>query len=72
MKSLSAIVAAFLENRMTRINLVTLAKLIGVFFGLIILYSIIFHFVMMAEGQKHSWFTGIYWTSPTRLSTKNT
>ncbi|MFT5470206.1 MAG: voltage-gated potassium channel [Verrucomicrobiales bacterium] len=62
MKSLSAIVAAFLENRMTRTNLLFLGKLLAVFLVLIAFYSIIFHFLMMREGQKHSWFTGVYWT----------
>jgi voltage-gated potassium channel len=26
------------------------------------LYSVIFHFIMAAEGQQHSWVTGVYWT----------
>lgn len=29
---------------------------------MIIAYSIIFHFIMLYEGQQHSWVTGFYWT----------
>lgn len=29
---------------------------------MIIAYSVIFHVIMVAEGQKHSWLTGFYWT----------
>lgn len=25
-------------------------------------YSIAFHFIMAAEGEHHSWLTGLYWT----------
>lgn len=62
MKSLSAIFAAFLENRMSRVNLLALAKLFLALFLLIAIYSVIFHFLMAREGQDHSWFTGVYWT----------
>lgn len=30
--------------------------------ALIVSYSIIFHFIMLYEGQQHSWLTGLYWT----------
>ncbi len=29
---------------------------------MIIAYSVIFHFIMLYEGQQHSWVTGFYWT----------
>lgn len=62
MKSLSALFAAFLDNRMSRVNLMALAKLFLALLMLITLYSVIFHFLMAREGQDHSWFTGVYWT----------
>lgn len=62
MKSLVAVVAAFMESRSSRTNLWTLAKLLGILFGLIALYSVLFHVIMEREGHHHSWITGLYWT----------
>ncbi|MEO7282501.1 NAD-binding protein [Gelidibacter sp.] len=34
-----------------------------VFLGIVIvIYSLLFHFIMASEGQNHSWVTGFYWT----------
>lgn len=30
--------------------------------AVILLFSWLFHVIMAAEGQNHSWFTGVYWT----------
>lgn len=49
------------ERRMQR-NVRSLLKFVGVLTFLIILYSILFHFIMMHEGRSHSWVTGVYWT----------
>ena len=27
-----------------------------------VVYSILFHVLMLYEGQEHSWMTGLYWT----------
>lgn len=54
--------AAFLESRTSRSNLVALIKLLAVLFALITVYSIGFHYLMAYEGHEHTWFTGIYWT----------
>ena len=62
MKSLLAVVAAFLESRTSRSNLIALIKLLLVLFALITAYSIGFHYLMAHEGQQHSMLTGIYWT----------
>ena len=62
MKSLLAVVAAFLESRTSRSNLIALIRLLVVLFALIAAYSITFHYLMALEGQRHTWFTGIYWT----------
>ncbi|BDS06506.1 potassium transporter TrkA [Oceaniferula spumae] len=62
MKSLPTIVAAFRENRIDRINLRALIRLLAVLLSLVISYSIIFHILMLREGQEHSWLTGFYWT----------
>jgi len=62
MKSLFAIISAFLANRSSRSNFKTLLRLLGVLFSLIIIYSVLFHVLMEREGQHHSWITGLYWT----------
>jgi voltage-gated potassium channel len=62
MKSLAAIIAAFMGDRSSRTNLKTLLRLIGVLAGLILLYTACFHFLMAREGREFSWVTGLYWT----------
>jgi len=62
MKSLAAIIAAFLGNRSSRSNLKTLLRLLSVLLFLIIVYSISFHWLMEREGHHYSWITGLYWT----------
>lgn len=37
-------------------------KFLGVLVVMYILYSILFHFVALSEGQNYSWLTGFYWT----------
>lgn len=62
MKSLPTIFAAFRDNRMDRINLRALTKLLLILLTLVITYSILFHILMLREGQEHTWLTGLYWT----------
>jgi voltage-gated potassium channel len=37
-------------------------KFLGVLVVMYFLYSILFHFVAISEGQNYSWLTGFYWT----------
>ncbi|MDR8392859.1 NAD-binding protein [Aliifodinibius sp. S!AR15-10] len=46
----------------TRYNLKRLARFLAVLLLVIIVYSVVFHFIMEYEGQKYSWITGFYWT----------
>lgn len=62
MKSLVAVIAAFMGNRSSRSNFKTLLRLISVLFGLVMIYSVVFHLLMEREGQHFSWITGLYWT----------
>ncbi|MEN0020329.1 MAG: NAD-binding protein [Planctomycetota bacterium] len=55
-------VLVFLRERRTRRNIRSLLKFVGVLAALIVTYSVVFHFIMEYEGQRHSWMTGLYWT----------
>jgi len=46
------------RERNTRI----LIKFFGLLVAMVALYSVLFHFLMMREGQQYSWITGVYWT----------
>ena len=41
-------------------------RVLGIFFlvlaGLILIYTVGFHVLMLQEGQEHTWVTGLYWT----------
>ncbi len=62
MKFLPAQLAYFLQNRPVRRNLRLLIGFLLFLLLLITVYSVAFHFLMAAEGQRHSWITGFYWT----------
>lgn len=62
MKTLATQVALFLQNRPERRNFKLLLKFLIVLFGLVLIFSILFHVLMQLEGKKHSFVTGIYWT----------
>ena len=62
MKALTAQTVHFLRKETSRKNLRTLARLLLVLAAIVVVYSVIFHVLMMREGRQFSWFTGIYWT----------
>jgi Trk K+ transport system NAD-binding subunit len=63
MKTISTQLSHFLENKELRQNLPLLMKYIGLVVVLVVVFSVIFHFIMLyAEGEEHSWITGLYWT----------
>lgn len=62
MKFLVAQLLSLYKDRPSRIQLNTLARFLAALFFLIIAFSIAFHYIMLLEGQKHSWVTGVYWT----------
>lgn len=53
---------ATLTQRGMRRNLAALFRLFGVLLLVIVVNSVLFHFLMQWEGQNHSWITGVYWT----------
>lgn len=55
-------VAIFLKQRSVRRNLLSLGRFLLMLCLLICVYSVLFHLIMMHEGQHYSWITGLYWT----------
>lgn len=62
MKALSTQLSFFLGNKEIKRNLPLLFKIIGVLVAMLVIFTVIFHMIMVYEGQKHSWITGLYWT----------
>ncbi|WP_445664144.1 potassium channel family protein [Fodinibius sp. AD559] len=62
MKFFTSQISYFLSNRNTKVNIKRLLRFLAALSALIVAYSIIFHFIMLYEGQEHSWVTGFYWT----------
>ncbi len=62
MKFVATLVAYSVHNRAGRRNLVQLFRFLAILLALVTVFSILFHFIMAAEGQKYTWMTGFYWT----------
>ncbi|MEO1717506.1 MAG: NAD-binding protein [Planctomycetota bacterium] len=62
MKFSTSQVLVFFQERRTQRNMRSLIRFALVLVGLIVAYSILFHFIMEREEQQHSWVTGLYWT----------
>jgi voltage-gated potassium channel len=62
MKLSTVHVLLFFQERRTQRDIRALARFVGILAGLIAVYSVLFHFIMEYEGQRHSWITGLYWT----------
>jgi Trk K+ transport system NAD-binding subunit len=63
MKTISTQLSHFLENKELRQNLPLLMKFVGLLVVVVIVFAVMFHFIMLyAEGEQHSWITGLYWT----------
>ncbi len=62
MKFLTSQLMAALRQRQMRRNLTALLRYVAVLAVVILVYSLLFHVLMVYEGQEHSWLTGFYWT----------
>jgi Trk K+ transport system NAD-binding subunit len=63
MKTISTHLSYFLEDRTVQRNLRLLLRYIGILAAVILVYTVLFHFIMAyVEGEQHSWITGLYWT----------
>jgi len=62
MKFLSVHLGYALKDEQLRRNLGGLVRYVVFLCVVITVYSLLFHVVMLREGQDHSWVTGFYWT----------
>jgi Trk K+ transport system NAD-binding subunit len=61
-KFLTAQLMATLRQRQMRQNLTALSKYVVVVLVFVVVYTAMFHVLMVYEGKDHSWITGLYWT----------
>ncbi len=62
MKFFTAEIVASVRSRRGRRNLRILGRFFVVLLALVVVYTVAFHFLMLREGQEHTWITGTYWT----------
>ena len=62
MKFLTSEIMAIVQEREVRRNLRAMVKYLVVLAVVVAVYTVIFHVLMLYEGQQHSWLTGLYWT----------
>jgi len=62
MKFIPAQVIYFVRSRTAQRNLKLLFEFLLALAAVVVLYSVLFHFIMLFEEREHSWITGFYWT----------
>ncbi len=62
MKFFTSQISFFLASRSTKVNIWRLFRFLAALLALVVVYTILFHSIMLYEGQEHSWITGFYWT----------
>ena len=62
MKYNPAVISYFFQKESTKRNVRQLYKYLLTLSVLVAVYSVLFHFIMEAEGRDHSWITGVYCT----------
>lgn len=62
MKFIGSQLAYYMRDKDFKRNSRVLLKYLALLAIVIIIYSVLFHFIMALEGQDHSWVTGFYWT----------
>lgn len=62
MKFLVSEMTALVKDGMQKSNSRLMIRFVLILCGFFAVYTILFHFLMAYEGQKHSWLTGLYWT----------
>jgi len=61
-KFLTPQLAYLLTRSQSRANIRVLLQYVGFLAATVSVYSVLFHALMLYEGQRHSWLTGFYWT----------
>ncbi len=62
MKFLPSQILYFTRSRTTKRNFKLLFKFLLTLAMLVVIYSVLFHFIMLFEEKEFSWITGFYWT----------
>jgi voltage-gated potassium channel len=62
MKFLTSEILVLLKSKPDRRNLGLLLNFLLILLGLVTFFSVLFHILMIREGQQFSWLTGFYWT----------
>lgn len=62
MKFLLSQILFFTRSRTTKRNFKLLFKFLLTLALLVVIYSVLFHFIMLFEEKEFSWITGFYWT----------
>ncbi len=62
MKFFTSEFTPFIPTGSRRRNVMLLLRFLAVLLLLMSTYTVLFHVLMAAEGQEHSWITGLYWT----------
>lgn len=62
MKFIGSQLAYYMSDKDFKRNSKVLLKYLALLAIVIVIYSVLFHFIMASEGQDHSWVTGFYWT----------
>jgi len=62
LKFLPSQILYFTRSRTTKRNFKLLFKFLLILAMLVVIYSVLFHFIMLFEEKKFSWITGFYWT----------
>jgi Trk K+ transport system NAD-binding subunit len=62
MKFLVSQMAALVKRGQQKANTRLMLRFLFILIGFFATFTILFHFLMAYEGQKHSWITGLYWT----------
>ncbi len=62
MKYVVSQMTTFMQQTGVRRNVGYFLRFLLILVVLIVVYSLLFHYIMEFEGKKHSWLTGFYWT----------
>jgi voltage-gated potassium channel len=62
MKFIPSQLMFFLQSGTTKRNIGSLTRFLLTLLAMMITFSVLFHYIMEAEGHEHSWITGLYWT----------